>query len=179
MSIASTHRLSLAGYGVDPDTLKVVAASLPTAVTVVTTVDCDGNPYGMTSGAVCSVSAEPALFLTSVSRTSRTLPILLERGSFVINILHEGAAEVSNRFATPGEERFTRTAWRRTASGLPLLHEDALAYAECQVYEAVPAGDHVLVIGLVVDGGAHVDNPGDPLLYFKRSYAAWSGVPRR
>ncbi len=38
------------------------------------------------------------------------------------------------------------------ANGMPVLHEDSLAYAECATQRELQAGDHVVLIGLVVGG---------------------------
>ncbi|OYO09070.1 hypothetical protein CGZ98_14955 [Enemella evansiae] len=172
---AHRARLALAGYGVESNRLRDIAASLPTGVTVISTTDAHGTPHGMTSGAVCSVSAEPPLLLTSLGRGSRTLGVLLDRGAFVVNILHGAAAETSQLFATSGADRFAGVSWHRSRDGLPVLDREVVAHAECQVYEVVPAGDHVVVIGLVTDGLVHQDDRfGDPLLYFRRAYAGWA-----
>ena len=67
--------------------------AFPTGVTVVTTLDADDNPVGLTCNAFASVSAEPPLVLVSLDRTSNTLPALRQRGRFVINFLAAGREE--------------------------------------------------------------------------------------
>jgi flavin reductase (DIM6/NTAB) family NADH-FMN oxidoreductase RutF len=44
---------------------------------------------------------------------------------------------------------------------MPLL-DGALAQLECEAEQFVPAGDHTLVVGRVLDGAVLIEN-GDPL----------------
>jgi flavin reductase (DIM6/NTAB) family NADH-FMN oxidoreductase RutF len=53
--------------------------------------------------------------------------------------------------------------WPTGRAGTPLLRE-ALAWFECQVVSEHPAGDHVLVLGRVVDGKL-VDSEAEPMTY--------------
>jgi flavin reductase (DIM6/NTAB) family NADH-FMN oxidoreductase RutF len=54
--------------------------------------------------------------------------------------------------------------------GLPLLCE-ALAWFECQVVSERPAGDHVLVLGKVINGKL-LDSQAQPMSY--RQPAKWT-----
>src|SRR5690606_2211908 len=85
---------------VDYELFRGVAGAFPTGVTIVTTLGRDGVPRGLTSNAVCSVSADPPLILVCVDKKSQTLPYLQESGTFVVNFLAAGRAELSNRFAS-------------------------------------------------------------------------------
>ena len=55
-----------------------VMASFPSGVAIVTTLDADGTPRGLTTTAVCSVSADPPTILVCVDRASRTLAAEVE-----------------------------------------------------------------------------------------------------
>ena len=52
-------------------------------------------------------------------------------GRFVVNFIGEGRSELCLLFASKEEDKFAASRGGRRASGLPLLHEDALAWAEC------------------------------------------------
>lgn len=158
--------------GVDRATFTAIMGAFPTGVAVVTTLDADGRPRGLTSNALTSVSAEPPLVLVCVDRRSNTLPALQHTRKFVVNFLAEGRADLSNRFATKDPDKFAGVAWRPTASGIPVLHADSFAHAECVVEQEIEAGDHILFIGRVVAG--RPPTPGvQPLMYFRRTYASW------
>jgi flavin reductase (DIM6/NTAB) family NADH-FMN oxidoreductase RutF len=164
--------INFAGYGVAAEHFRSLAASLPTGVCVITTTGPDGTPAGMTSGAVCSLSCEPPLLLTCISRGSRTLQAIRARGSFVVNVLGADSSALSDRFARSESERFAGVAWNPDRSGLPVLAEGTIAHAACEVFRTVDAGDHTIVIGLIVDGQHRLDV--SPLMYFRRNY---SGFP--
>src|SRR3954469_20658275 len=99
-----------------------IMASYPAGVAVVTTLDADGTPRGLTTTAVSSVSAEPPLLLVCVDLTSRTLPARRAGGSFAVTFLREGRAELARTVASKAEDKFEQVEWRATASGLPVLH---------------------------------------------------------
>ena len=48
-------------------------SSYPTGVAVVTAIDDDGNPHGMTCTSLASVALNPPTLLVSFQRTSGTL----------------------------------------------------------------------------------------------------------
>src|SRR5438105_4995819 len=148
-------------------------ASFPSGVAIVTTRGGDGAPRGLTSTAVCSVSAEPPLLLVCVDLGSRTLAALRSARRFVVNFMREGRSELCLLFASKAPDKFAGIAWSETSSGLPLLHHDALAWAECTTVDEVEAGDHVIVIGRVEEGRAA--SPDDvPLMYYHRTWGVWT-----
>ncbi len=59
---------------------------------------------------------------------------------------------------------------------MPLLAEEALAYAECAVEQELEAGDHVVFVCLV-EGGRPPDPDSVPILYYRRSYGSvWTAA---
>jgi flavin reductase (DIM6/NTAB) family NADH-FMN oxidoreductase RutF len=159
---------------VDRATFTEIMASFPSGVAIVTTLDEEGKPKGLTTSAVASVSAEPPLLLVCVDFTSRTLPALRTGGRFLVNFMRAGTAELCRLFASKAEEKFESVAWRSTESGLPHLHEDAIAWAECVTVQEIEAGDHAVLLGRVEAGAP--PGPGEqPLVYYRRAWGAWAG----
>jgi flavin reductase (DIM6/NTAB) family NADH-FMN oxidoreductase RutF len=150
-----------------------VMASFPSGVAIVTTVMADGTPRGLTTTAVSSVSADPPTILVCVDLASRTLRALRETRRFVVNFMAAGRSELCLLFASTEDDKFARVSWRRTADGLPFLHEDVLAWAECSTIHELEIGDHVLFVGRVDDGGVQPALE-PPLLYYRRSWGVWS-----
>ena len=114
---------------IDRQTFFDVMASFPSGVAIVTTTTGDGTPRGLTTTAVCSVSADPPTVLVSVDLGSRTLDALRERKAFAVNFIGAGRSDLCLLFASKERDKFERVTWESGASGLPLLHEDALAWA--------------------------------------------------
>ncbi|WP_326834804.1 flavin reductase family protein [Amycolatopsis rhabdoformis] len=173
-ALGSTRSMSapvqLAGYGVDADRFRGLAASLPTSVSVITTTAEDGSPIGMTSGTVCSLSCEPPLLLVCLGKASRTLRAIRDRGRFGVNVLDRDGSETSAHFASRVADKFATTGWRRGRHGSPVLEDNVVAFLECELYQVVDGGDHAIVVGLVMDGD-HTD--AAPLVYFRRTYSGF------
>jgi flavin reductase (DIM6/NTAB) family NADH-FMN oxidoreductase RutF len=149
--------------------LRRALGHLPTGVTVVTSLRSDGQPVGTTVSAVCSVSAEPALLLVCLARSSETLKAVLELRQFAVNVLAGGQHVVSNNFARAG----TDATWDDVdhgplQTGLPRL-TGTLAAFDCVVHDVFEGGDHEIVIGRV--RAVHVDEDGQaPLLHWRGGY---------
>ena len=160
---------------VERETFFEIMASFPSGVAVVTTLDEHGEPKGLTTTAVASVSAHPPLLLVCVDVESRTLPALRAGRRFVVNFLREGRSDVAMHFASKADEKFGAVAWRPTESGLPVLADDALAWAECETAEELETGDHVVLFGRV-EAGAGPSDDDTPLMYYRRSWGVWAPV---
>jgi flavin reductase (DIM6/NTAB) family NADH-FMN oxidoreductase RutF len=158
---------------VDAATFRGVMSSFPTGVGVVTALDEQGLPRGLTCSAIASVSLDPPLLLVCVDLTCGSLRAIRHSKGFVVNVLSEGAAEVSQTFASSCDDKFDSVAWSPSrCSGLPVLSSDAVAYADCRLQREIVAGDHAILIGLLRDGMVP-DHERQPLLYWRRAYAAW------
>lgn len=157
---------------VDRDLYRRISGAFPTGVTIITTRDAAGEPRGLTTQSYVGLSTEPPLMLTSIDKTSRTLPALRHTKAFVINFLRLGAEDVATKFASKADDKFAGLKWQPSdvAGGAPILVDHAVAYAECVAQREIEAGDHWIFIASV-EGGAHLG--GIPLLYYRRTYAPW------
>jgi flavin reductase (DIM6/NTAB) family NADH-FMN oxidoreductase RutF len=153
---------------IERERLRACARRLAAGVAVVTTCDAAGRPFGLTMSAVTCLSFEPALFVICVGEASDTLPALLQRGAFAINILRREQEAVARVFAgKAGARKFDGVEHAYgTLPNLPVL-ADALAVVECEVVAAHPGGDHRIVIGSVRAARA---GEGEPLLYYASAY---------
>jgi flavin reductase (DIM6/NTAB) family NADH-FMN oxidoreductase RutF len=140
-----------------------------TGVTIVTTLDADGAPVGLTANSFNSVSLTPPLVLWSLNRHSRTLPIFQAASHYAISVLCADQIALAQRFAAPIEDRFAGVEWHRSRSGVPLF-EGCVAWFECASHFQYEGGDHVIFVGEVADFG-HGDRV--PLLYAGGNY----GIP--
>jgi flavin reductase (DIM6/NTAB) family NADH-FMN oxidoreductase RutF len=157
---------------VSRELFRALAGSFPTGVIVVATLDEKRQPKGLTTQAFVGLSTEPPLMLVSIDRTSRTLPALRHHGAFVVNFLRAGAEDIATLFASKAEDKFRELRWRPSAEadGSPILPDWSVAYAACRVTRTIEAGDHWLFI-VSVEAGDVLG--GTPLMYYKRTYAAW------
>ena len=152
-----------------------VMASFPSGVAILTTTDDEGRPYGLTTTAVSSVSADPPTLLVCVDQSSRTLTVLRQARRFVVNFLRSGRSETALLFASKVDDKFAHVASSRTPSGLPLLEHDAIAWAEVSTEQELVIGDHVVLIARV-EAGAALAHGIAPLMYYRRSWGVWTPV---
>jgi len=137
-----------------------------TGVTVLTTRDAQGRPYGLTANAVTSLSLEPPLLIICIDKRAETHPHFFDSRCFVVNILAEDQAELSIHFAKSGGEKFGALPFSTNRDGVPVL-EGTLAHVECRIVETHEGGDHVIHIGEV----QHAEvRGGRPLLFFQGKY---------
>jgi flavin reductase (DIM6/NTAB) family NADH-FMN oxidoreductase RutF len=167
---------SLAPPTVDPIQFRALMSTFPSGVAVVTAMEPDGVPRGMTCSSVCSVTLDPPTLLVCARRLSPTLHAMLKMSVFTVNLLHARARATAELFASGAADRFDRVRWRADpAYGGPHLVEESHAVADCQITRTVEAGDHIVVFGEVF--AIERRAPAEPLLYGLRAYASWYAGP--
>ncbi len=151
---------------IDPRELRNVLGHFVTGVTVITTKDKAGKPFGLTANAFSSLSLSPPLVLICVDKAVDCYACFEQSKVFVVNFLNEEQEQLSTRFATKGIEKFTGVACHVGSCGAPLL-DGALGYLECKVVNAYEGGDHTIYVGEIQTATASGDRP---LLFFKGKY---------
>lgn len=141
--------------------LRQVLGSFVTGVTIITTVDADGKPHGLTANSFSSVSLDPPLILWSQSRSAPSHPVFSGCERFAVNILADEQVELSNRFAKGSADKFAGTPVHAGLGGVPLIDGSA-AHLECRLVNSYPGGDHVVFIGEVERIERH---PRRPLVF--------------
>lgn len=158
--------------GVDAD-IRPLMGGFPSGVSVVTALDADGRPWGMTCTSLASVALSPPTLVVCLRTGSPTTAGVLRSGQLALNLLHEGAQEVSDLFASGDPRRFARCEWRLPlGAGGPHLTRAAHAVADCAVVGTREVGDHTAVFVRV--RGFTCEESVQPLLYGRRRYGSWS-----
>ena len=152
----------------DSDAFRKVCGLWASGVSIVTTIDKTGTPFGLTMNAVSSLSLTPPMFLVCVDNNSDTLAPMLETQIFGINILSGSQQSISNNFAKKGADKFDNIDWSLGEFGVPVI-SGALLSIECSVYNVCEGGDHQIVCGLV-KGWLNDDEADGPLLYYRGGY---------
>jgi len=141
----------------------------PTGVTVITTLDGDGQPYGITVSSFASLSLDPPLVQWSIKGESFSMPIFAGAERFAVNVLAAGQEEVSKTFSRP-VDRFKTVEWAEGEGRIPLIL-GCLAWVECTREHILKGGDHRIVVGRVVRTRAF---DRGPLIHWKGQYARLS-----
>ncbi|MEM9224792.1 MAG: flavin reductase [Pseudomonadota bacterium] len=135
--------------GIDKRALRQTLGQFATGVTVVTCLGPDGDPVGMTANSFASVSLDPPLVLWSVDRTARSFDVFAGAKAFAFSVLAQDQAGLSNRFASPGTEKFAAGGWSAGREGVPLI-DHAAAHIECRQHATFEGGDHLIIVGEVL-----------------------------
>ena len=142
-------------------------AEFPTGVAVVTAL-ADGEPAGATVNAVASLSLEPPLMLAALDRGSRTLRAVERAGAFGINGLSGDQEELARGFASkdPVAAKWEGIDWA-DSEGSPRIAGCGV-WVACGLESVIPAGDHVIVTGSVLEAAA--DQGAAPLIFLGGAY---------
>ncbi len=143
---------------------KQALGNYPTGISVVTAVDENNEPIGLTVNSFASVSIDPLLILWSIDKNVTTYDTFRKIDKFAINILAADQREVAVLFSTKEEERFHNCEWTLSEKGLPIL-TNAMATLECETFKTVEVGDHTTLFGHVKEV---IATEKAPLLYHKR-----------
>jgi (E)-2-((N-methylformamido)methylene)succinate hydrolase len=142
----------------DPRELRQVLGCFVTGVTVVTTLEQQRLPRGFTANSFTSVSLDPPLVLVCIGRSAASHDAFAAGRGFAVNILSDGQQELSARFASRAVDKFAGVAWR-AARGGGILLEGSLAWLDCRLERVIPAGDHSILLGEVLDFGRNALQP--------------------
>ena len=83
----------------DKNEFRSALSEFATGVTVITTLDDEGNPHTMTANSFTSVCLEPPIILVCVAHGTHTYGYLEERQQFGVNFLTEEQEDVGAYFA--------------------------------------------------------------------------------
>ena len=160
---------------VAPEQLRAALSHFATGVTVVTSLDADGERVGTTANAVTSLSLDPPLILVCFDRASETLAAIRARGTFGVNVLAAHHEPISTAFARRGSNDVWETVPHGPSdSGVPRLDE-AIAHLDCAVEQRLPGGDHEIVVGRVQAVATSAREDHRPLLFYRGAYASLAG----
>ena len=159
---------------VDQQQFRDLMAGLCAPVTIVTTTVNDA-PFGATVSSLTSLSLDPPLVSVAFDRGSWLLRQIQVAGRFGVNILGHAQDQLAMTFAARGVDRFAAADWFPEA-GLPRLAESP-GWMDCDLYQSVEAGDHLLLFGLVRTAAGRVGQP--PLVYAHRTYGTHSRFAER
>ncbi len=159
----------------DPRDFRAALGQFPTGVTVITTRDNDNNPIGVTASSFNTVSMEPQLVLWSVAKSAYSSEIFRSGDHFAVNVLSEQQVDVSNRFASQGEDKFKDVDYTEGAGDCPLFR-DCAAQFECKTWQVYEGGDHLIIVGEVL--AYHQDQTLAPLVFSQGRYAVTTAHPK-
>ena len=158
----------------DKEGFRSAMSQFATGVTVITTIDEQGEPHAMTANSFTSVCLDPPVVLVCVAHSTNTHEFLAKTGCFGVNILGQDQEEVGAYFAKRPEERKGGVdySFSQGEDGLPVL-DHAMVYMGCQIIGSHIYGDHTIYLGEVTE--IRKTDVETPLLFFKSRWYDPSG----
>jgi flavin reductase (DIM6/NTAB) family NADH-FMN oxidoreductase RutF len=150
------------GQSADASDTRAFRDALGCFATGVTVITAEGpaGPVGFTANSFASVSLAPPLVLWSVARTSGRFAVFSGAEAFAIHVLGDTQADVCRRFAR-GSGLFDAAEGGRNAQGVAVLPA-ALARLDCRLEARYDGGDHLILLGRVLECRRW---PGRPLIF--------------
>ena len=139
--------------------LRSALGQFPTGVAVVTAIDDNSQPVGMTINSFASISLAPALVSWSIDHQAVSHDTFAKAKNFTITVLAEHQADLAMRFATRGADKFQY--FETDDKEAPIL-PGGCAWLKCENYRSILLGDHTMLVGKVIEFGRY---PVAPLVF--------------
>ena len=151
----------------DNQAFRQALGSFTTGVTIITATAPDGTPIGLTANSFNSVSLDPPMVLWSLAKTSLSVAAFNEADHWNVHVLSQHQQDLSNTFASRGENKFEGVVLDDGISTAPLI-PDCSARFQCRNMVTHDGGDHLIFIGEVLD----FDQQALPPLVFQQGQYA-------
>jgi flavin reductase (DIM6/NTAB) family NADH-FMN oxidoreductase RutF len=133
---------------------------------------------GMTLNWATQLSFEPKLLGIAVEREAFTHELIAEGGVFSLNLVSQEDRAIVRKFTKPVDADLAAHTlngfpFHDGTTGAPIL-DQAVAYVDCEVRQAVETGSHTLFIGEIVDTGFQQDE-ATPALRMEDTRMSYGG----
>jgi len=156
------HDLKIKNIDVDTKQLRNNFGLFSTGVTVVTTIDKNNIPIGMTVNSFASVSLNPPLVLWSIDKNQPTYDSFLNSNGYAVNILSKDQIDLCYKFSNPSEDKFKDIEWEISGNGFSIIMNCLVGF-DCLSWDYYPGGDHQILVGRV---DAYGKNENSPLTFW-------------
>jgi flavin reductase (DIM6/NTAB) family NADH-FMN oxidoreductase RutF len=134
----------------------------------------------MTTSWVTQVAMEPVLVAVGVDKKALTHRLIEEGRAFSINLWDRNDTRPFVKFSKPATKdgmALNERVIREGATGTPIF-EEAIAYIECSLRQAVDCGSHTLFVGEVVECGFQNDGQDKAVARMEDTRMKYGGVLR-
>ena len=133
---------------IDTNFLRKSLGKFSTGVTIITSIDSEGIPVGMTVNSFTSVSLDPPLVLWNIGINQPSYDIFLNAKGFSVSILSKDQNDLCHKFASQLDDKFENVDWKKSENGFPLV-KNSLAWFDCKKWNYYSGGDHQILVGEV------------------------------
>ncbi|WP_114636229.1 flavin reductase family protein [Polynucleobacter necessarius] len=142
-------------------------SSFATGVTVITRLDDENNPHGITISSFNTVSLELPLILWSLKKHSRLMPWVELGKIHLIHVLEHSQEHLAMHFTTVKIDQFNGISHKLAASGLTQTN-DCVAYYECETVCVHIGGNHNIIVAKVINLKNHLER--EPLIFARSKF---------
>ncbi len=132
----------------------------------------EGAVSGFIASWITQVSFVPPLVMVAINPLHYSYGLVVRSNAFAINLLRTDQIALVDWFGKRSGksiDKLLATAYELGTTGVPVL-KDCLASIECTIMWTKEAGDHVIVVGRIVDAG--IKSEGQPLQETRSMYTA-------
>jgi flavin reductase (DIM6/NTAB) family NADH-FMN oxidoreductase RutF len=141
-----------------PELINSVTWKIPNALALVGSRAGD-EWNAMTTSWITQVAQEPILIGIGVDKAAMTHRLIIDGGSFTVNLWDSDNTRPFVKFSKPAtRDGMALNGWAiiEGETGAPVF-DDAIAWMECTVTQAVDCGSHTFFIGELVAAGVNDD----------------------
>ena len=149
----------------DKDEFRSALGQFATGVTVIPTLDDEGQPHSMTANAFSSICLDPPTVMVCVAHGTHTNGYLEKTSRFGVNILKQEQLELGVYFAKKPADRTGDVSYHYSAAAdnTPVL-DDSMVFFGCEVKGTHVYGDHTIYVGEVTE--MRRNDSSAPLMFF-------------
>ena len=153
----------------DKDEFRSALGQFATGVTVITTLDDEGQPHSMTANAFSSICLDPPTVMVCVAHGTNTHGFMEKNKRFGVNILKQEQQELGAYFARRPENRTGDVEYHysEAENKIPVL-EGSMVFFGCEVLGSHVYGDHTIYVGLVNE--MRRNESGAPLMFYNSGW---------
>lgn len=139
----------------DPATTKTILEHFPYGLYVVT-VAHEGEEHGMTANWVTQASFDPPMLAVAIENRSKTMGMIRDTHHFAVSLLTTEQRDLAGKLGRSSDQAPQKLKGVKTkpapVAQTPVLTE-AIGWVECRAVASLPAGDHTLVLGVILETG--------------------------
>lgn len=142
----------------DAELINKVTWKIPNALALVGSRAGD-EWNGMTTSWITQVAQEPVLIGVGIDTAAVTHRLIADGGAFTVNLWDAENTRPFVKFSKPAAKEgmhLNGYAITEGTTGSPIF-DDAIAWLECEVRQAVDCGSHTFFVGELIAAGIHDD----------------------
>jgi flavin reductase ActVB len=144
----------------------------PSGVSIITTLDGGGEPWGFTASTFCWLSSQPPVVSFFVAHDARSYCAFAEAPGFSVNVLQATHEHLAVHFSKSTADKFLGQEFTYGEDAFPELRS-ALAALQCRVSKRIECDSHLLVVGDVVR--SRVTPGAVPMIHYERAFKTLNG----